>query len=595
MPQLIGFLLLLALVIFLYVMWVYLLIIISAYLFPLACVAFMGVVLFNYVKVVYQELFIGTGWTDSPAGDEPAYKQYYFRKAYPDYMLVVKKSFATNVAVVQLVLKKGSWFFQSGWVALFLWPLGITYYLVVAAGIVAAVVAYVVFGLLHLSIVIACALFIWTLAFMLWAVESVQRYWRKINIRCPHANCHKPIDLPHYLCPNCKKAMHKNLVPGSYGVHHRQCECGAWLPTLFLFGRNQLPSFCPHSECGKPLDSGSQITRNLLIPIVGAVDSGKSSYLIASMYELHQLPALGRASIAFPERKYEIVYKKDEMNFLSGIAPLKTAQESPDAFLININSGGSDRMLYIYDAAGELFHRTDSLRRQVYYEDADGVVFLIDPFSLAQLQSSLANDLKPLESQIRPSAERPQDTYDKLMQAVEQENGAGKNFSKKPLAVVLTKTDAFGIAAQIETLIPPQSPLDTDANGNQSNAVRTWLHNNGGGNLIRAMEKKFSDIAYFYCSPLGRLPDFDSNPFTPKGVLEPLSWLLKRYGVDLKNGTSTRTIAAEKTASVATYTPTVSAGGETINGAIIATLWATSVVVLVMVSVFLLASDYAPW
>jgi hypothetical protein len=101
------------------------------------------------------------------------------------------------------------------------------------------------------------------------------------------------------------------------------------------------------------------------------------------------------------------------------------------------------------------------------------------------------------------------------------------------------------------------------------------------------MEKKFSDVAYFYCSPLGRSPDSGSRPFTPKGVLEPLSWLLKNYGVDLKNGTSTKTIAAEKTSSVATYMPTVTPGGETINGPIIAVLWGMSVVVLVTVCVLL--------
>jgi hypothetical protein len=589
MAQLIGILLLICLIIFLYVMWVYLLFSIAWYVFPVACVVFIGAVLFNYVKVVYEELFIGKGWTDSPAGSEPAYKQYYFRKAYPDYLLVVEKSYLTNWAMVQVVFKKGFWFFQSGYVALALWPLGITYYLVVGAGIVAGVLSYVVFGLLHLSIVLTCAMLVWTTAFLLWSIESLQRYWRKINIRCPHAGCHKPIDLPHYKCPACGKAKHKNLVPGSYGVHHRQCECGAWLPTLFLFGRNQLPSFCPHPECGLPLDSGSQITRNLLIPIVGAVDSGKSSYLIASMYELHQLPSKGRASIAFPERKYETLYKTNERNFLTGVTAKKTVAESPDAFLLNINTGGDDRMLYMYDAAGELFHRTDSLRRQVYYDDADGVVFLIDPFSLSQLQTTLADDLKGAQPQIRPSSERPQDTYDKLMQAVEQETGAGKNFGKKPLAVVVTKTDALGIDAQIEGIIASQPPSENGSNHSESNAVRAWLNNNGGGNLIRAMEKKFGDVAYFYCSPLGRLPDTSNNPFTPKRVLDPLTWLLKDYGVDLKNGISAKSIAKVKTASAATYKPRVSAGGETVNGPMIAVLWGLSVLVLVITSLFLFA------
>jgi hypothetical protein len=591
--QVVVILLAIALVICLYIMWVVLLFNISYYLFPIASVAFIGAVLFNYVRVVYDELLIGKGWIDSPAGDQPAYKQYYFRKAYPDYQLVVKASYFKNLAMVEKIVKTGFLLFKSGWIALALWPLGITYYLIVAVGVLAGVCAYVVFGLLHLSIVLTCMGLVYTAAFVLWSYEHIQRLWQNIHPRCPHSDCHEPIDLPHYDCSECG-VRHKNLIPGSYGVRYRQCQCGAWLPTLYLFGRNRLPSFCPHPKCGKPLNSGSQITRNLLIPIAGAVDSGKTSYLISSMVELHRLANHGRASIAFPEQKYESLYKRSERNFLRGVGAAKTVEESPDAFQINVNTGGSDRLLYIYDAAGELFQRSDSLLRQVYYPDIHGLVFLIDPFSLSQLQNTLENELKNAESQIRPSAERPQDTYDKLMQVIHKRNGAGQTVSKQPLAVVVTKADALGVGTQIEEVIASQPPLENDATHTpESDAVRTWLKKNGEGNLVRAMETNFKDVAYFYCSPLGRLPDATSKPFTPKGVLDPLGWLLNKYGLDFKNGTAAKPITETKTATVTPYKARVSAPGETVNGQIIAVLWGISVLALFIVLGVILAIVYA--
>ena len=177
------------------------------------------------------------------------------------------------------------------------------------------------------------------------------------------------------------------------------------------------------------------------------------------------------------------------------------------------------------------------------------------------------------------------------MQAIEQEKGAGKNISKKPLAVVVTKADALGIDSQIEEIVASQPPLGKDATQSpESYAIRTWLEKNGEGNLIRKMDKKFKEVAYFYCSPLGRLPDASSDPFTPKGVLNPLSWLLKKYGLDFENGTASKPILEVKTAAAASYKASVTPRGETMNGKIIAVLWALSVVALFVGGLFVIAS-----
>ena len=172
-------------------MYVYLLFHVSVVLFPLGCVALIGAVLFNYVKAMYEELYVGKGWIDSPTGTEPAYKQYYFRKAYPDYQLVLKQSYFKSFGMVERIFKKGSWFFKDGVIAFFLWPIGITYYLIVAAGVVAGILAYLGFGLLHLSIVLTCVALVSVAALSLWLLNPFSCSGED-QLRCPHANCHRP-------------------------------------------------------------------------------------------------------------------------------------------------------------------------------------------------------------------------------------------------------------------------------------------------------------------------------------------------------------------------------------------------------------------
>lgn len=570
----------LILAICLYLLYLYVLFYISMILFPIGCIVFIGMTLWNYVKVVYDEMIIGKGWIDSPIGSEPAFKQYFFRKAYKDYWQVVEKSSETNLKTIEWLKDKGiKLFVNEVWWLTF--PLGLTYVAVVVVGGIAGFLSYIVFGLLHLTIVVSCAIVAISAAYILRGIEKLLMMWRRISLRCPNSNCHADISLPHYFCPSCN-VVHENLLPGSYGVSHRQCECGAWLPTLFLFGRNRLSSICPNSSCKKPLNSGIGVTRNIHIPIVGGPSAGKTNFLVASMTEIHQRADDGHANIAFTTKNDETIYKTNKNNFKSGVAAGKTVQESPDAFLFIANTGNDDCLLYIYDAAGELYNQTDKMRRQEYFTYVNGIIFLIDPFSLSQVQNNLESEFSntAVKLQVSPCEERPQDVYSKLLQTLQQEKGINRSVSNKPIAVVVTKSDAFNIAGEIEEIAKNISSDSSEKQTRESLAVRKWLEKNGEGNLIRGIEKDFRQISYFYCSPLGRLPDSGSAPFSPKNVLDPLNWLLNKYGLDFENGDNSKSIALDKTNSAAAFVPNVTTPGETSFGKIIAVSWVVSLIAM---------------
>ncbi|MEK6279163.1 MAG: SH3 domain-containing protein [Acidobacteriota bacterium] len=582
----IVYLILIVLAIVLYLFALYVLFHVALYVSPFACAAFIAVVLFNYVKALIEELVTGKGWVDSPSGSEPAFKQYYFRKALHDYWEAVKRSSAKNLEVLVWIKDRGIKLFANS----YLWitfPLAIGYAAVMAAGTLVGVLAYLVFGLVHLMIVLSCAALAIAAAYTLRGVESLLMVTHRISVKCPNGACHEDILLPYYICPNGScGARHDRLLPGDYGVINRQCKCGAWLPTLFLFGRNQLPGYCP--KCSKPLNASIGVTRNIHIPIIGGRSSGKSHFLIATLLEIYGRADAGKVSVAFPEKKYEDDYEKWSRHFATGSTVGATSDKSPDAFLVTLNSGGDNCLLYMYDPAGELFQQTDEMRSQEYFDYINGAIFLIDPFSLAKVQSQFQKELSAAKSQIKPSVVTPQNVYSNLLQILQQEKGVGSR-SPKPLAVVVTKTDAFDISDEMEALAAHQPPQEKrDKQTPESLAVRAWLEKNGEGNLIRGIERDFKNVSYFFCSPLGRLPDSSPAPFVPEGVLEPLGWLLRGV-VDFENGTPKD---ISQTWATPAYVPKVSPPGETMNGKAIAAMWGLSILILVAVSIVVAIAVY---
>lgn len=215
------------------------------------------------------------------------------------------------------------------------------------------------------------------------------------------------------------------------------------------------------------------------------------------------------------------------MAFATGAVVGKTAEYSPDAFLVNLgDASGNHALLYVYDAAGELYQQRDVLQSHQYYSYTHGILFLVDPFSLPQVRTDHQSSLTQIATQVKPSDERPQDVYDRMISTLREFSKMGKTFRKQPMAVVVTKGDAFDLATE----------LGGDGmlgNGSESSAIRQWLTSQGEGNLVRSIEHDFKLVRFFCCSALGRLPDNSNTPFSPDGVLLPLRWVLGHYGLTI--------------------------------------------------------------
>lgn len=473
--------------------------------------------LIKYGSAMFTVLVRKQGTADQVIAPEPAFKQYFFHKAWTDYKSIVelgtKASWDLLDGVIQLSYRTERYFF----------PAANMMVIGSAAGVVTGGALLAVVGLFHLTLVIAVCMVALTLAYLCRVLEYGSMLWRKIFMVCPHAGCYRRIALPIYYCPSCS-APHKQLIPGSYGTFRRRCQCGQLLPTLFLLGRNRLPSICPHEHCGRPLSTATGVARNLHIPLVGGPTAGKSSLLMATMVELAQQAAAGVIQLELPEKKDERLFAACRAAFASGQLIAKTAEYSPSAFLATlVDSRRRRAAVYAYDAAGELFQGTDHLHRQEYYSYLHGIMLVIDPYSLPQARQEEGDDLA---QPARPSSEQPEAVYGRMVETLR--GFAGKSGRlEHPLAVVLTKTDALAGSAKLQGGGTDRSRDEASA------AVKQWLEQHGAGNLVRTIHKDFADVKYFACSALGRMPGDSASPFVPVGVLRPFAWLVGHYGLHI--------------------------------------------------------------
>jgi hypothetical protein len=440
-------------------------------------------------------------------GEEPAVRQYFYRAGWAEFRTSVQRTHAHAQSESRHWLNQAAELAEGSSKPIDL-PLGAGLFVAVVAGVIAAYALFGVLILLHAIFLALCITVASIVVGVLRGAELLAMAIRRIYRICPSRDCHRRVVLPVYGYPACG-AMHWALMPGMYGAVRRRCLCGTTLPTLSIFGRGRLPAFCPHASCGKPLNEAIGTVRSLHIPVVGV--RRQDLFLTAAMLEIQRRDAV---EMKFPDRADRLAFEQAAERFTKGIAVDKTAGASPNATLVWIADAQQKKsLLYIYDAAGELYAGTTELRRQNFFTHASAVAMLVDPFSIEQFRVDRAS---ATPSATEAAAESPQNVYGRLISTLrEQHEGERIDI---PLAILLTKADILGIAHEIE--LP---------------GAREWLVRLGEGTLVLSAEHDFRDVRFFACSALGRAPSAASTEaFVPRGVMEPFQWLAEVSGVHLQ-------------------------------------------------------------
>ncbi|HWM60201.1 MAG TPA: hypothetical protein VNO83_20415 [Pseudonocardia sp.] len=332
---------------------------------------------------------------------------------------------------------------------------------------------------------------------------------RRARATCHHPGCNFRTWLPAYRCRRCAR-VHHDIRAGRLGVLSRECACGLPLPTTVLRASRQLVAICP--MCDRPLRDGAAVLTDVVLPVFGPVSAGKTRFVLAG------LVGLGRGLEAVGGELTPVGTESEQLHRLAvdvvdgRLQTTKTdADRPPVAATLRLRHDRRVTQLHLFDAAGEFSADRELNSRLTYLDHADGLVFVLDPFSVPAVAARLTGPLAGRLTAAQPARMSPAESY-RITSERLGDHQAGRD--AWPLAVAVVKADLL-------LGLPPAAGLHAAAD---SHRIRDWLIECGQDNAVLAAERDFAAVRYFLVSSM----ELDgSGRLSPAA---PLRWLLDRAG-----------------------------------------------------------------
>ncbi|MGV9352012.1 TRAFAC clade GTPase domain-containing protein [Streptomyces misionensis] len=301
---------------------------------------------------------------------------------------------------------------------------------------------------------------------------------------CP--SCFERVPYPAYDCPRptCRR-RHADIRPGTFGLFRRRCACGERIPTLLmLMSRDaRLSGHCVHEHCGRPMNPDAGHMPELILPLIGGRAAGKTQLMAAMVKSLEGAAEDGGPAIrlADPESSANQRVLNEVLEIQGHTRP--TQKTLPRAHSFVRGTGRAERLVHVFDTAGERFvsrEETDALR---YIREARTFVFVLDPMAVDAFWTRL-DATGPKVDRTLASTVDPEDVFSRSVQTVRT---MGTRLDRARLAVAISKRD---LLAGQPTLLPDR-PDDSDS-------ARAWLCEGLGlRNLVETMDLEFGEVRYF--------------------------------------------------------------------------------------------------
>jgi hypothetical protein len=406
---------------------------------------------------------------------------------------------------------------------------------------VAAFLIVLVFVLL-LGLALTGGALISGLLVLVWgAVTGLYERIHHMHPRCP--NCHEHMIQPVFICPHCER-RHTRLRPNIYGIFHHRCDCGRELATIDWLGRRQYLRRCPN--CDHVLSDPVGRATAIHIPIIGGPSAGKTHYIVAATQALiTDYAQAHHIDVTMPDAQ-------DRQDFAANVQQLNRGQQlrktqverdnNTRAYNLQIKRPRHPvpTLLYIYDGAGEYYTDQERTRQQVYLRYGSGFIMIVDPFTIERVYQQYKPRLATHGRTLAVNNDEPLSAiYERMLETLETLGDYSQEQGKRiphPIAVVLTKADAFDLEDQIGIPAAMREIQQTDGHLTPDDAidavVRRFLTRHGEGNFVRNLQTQFETVRFFSCSSTGRMVNpTNHSPFRPVRILDPLLWLMAQNRV----------------------------------------------------------------
>jgi hypothetical protein len=291
---------------------------------------------------------------------------------------------------------------------------------------------------------------------------------------------------------------------------------------------------CP--ECHNPLPGAYCETPGKIVALVGAKNSGKSTYIAVLLHELsHRIGAeLGTALVACDDRTIER-YKRDfhrplfgDRRLLPATASAVTTPRDPLVYLLTrtrqrrMRQEDMSLTLVLFDTAGEDLRSRDVTDLHLrYLAAADAIIFLVDPLELKAGGGDPDGEPINVIARVTELLHTGRDTPHGRRLPV-------------PAAVALTKIDALPLDGALQRNRALRAALDLNDREAVHEQVRALLYDWQAGELDRYLGHEYADYGLFGVSALGGVPRegaVGTGGIRPYRVEDPLLWLLHQFGM----------------------------------------------------------------
>ena len=397
--------------------------------------------------------------------------------------------------------------------------------------------------------------------------EAIHNKLHHISQVCNH--CHERFSDPVYICPKCG-ARHAHLVPNQYGAFHHTCTCGVKLACSYLVVKNprkDMQGLCPNClRSGREETVTGADSRTICIPVIGARSSGKTSLITAYANEVIEKRArLNKLTTEFYDETDRQLYSDMTKSYSSGVVKQTLVQKDKDkesAFSFSFYLKGSglkpNRLIQLYDIAGESFTKNEFNERQSQFNHCDGIVLVIDPMSLQQAEGEYSDQLVAADkgTSCPENLQTVQQALLNIMNEVNDDSRSNKK-SRIPLAVVLNKIDeAPGLQERLgEDVAKTLRRKDTENKfADDYDAMdflcRQFFTDMDEEGFVKNIESSFSNGRFFAVSAIGHSAGVGSESFEPRNVDLVMDWIMDQSDARLAKAMGCATFSKAKLPSI---------------------------------------------
>lgn len=464
---------------------------------------------------------------------QPAKKSYFFDKGYKDLRNTIKGAWQRNFASIgehrnNISVSKGVDSSKVYYFKLILNLVAIIGILIIGSTIT------LVLSAINIAILMVSMVIVYTGFTIIWTTDRAYLLRKKIFTACHE--CKEQSLIPIYICPNCKE-KHTNLTPGVYGILKRTCNCGAILGSTFFNGRRDLGSICHNCwNEGRVTYLNNKETVPICIPIVGGRSVGKTAFITAFSKDFIENIAPAKSwKIEHYSKDKSDIYKQIIQDYKTGMVRLTNRPQDVNvassvsfSFFIKGDEFKPERLVHVYDIAGEVFTDNSENEVQKQYEYCHGIVLMIDPFSIPSVRYKSERYLMPEDIAGIGNADINGITNSFLNKLREVTGLTDRKMLSVPLAVVISKADSAELFNElgVNTLMKSDPDKYNNAMDVQDYLCRNFLKDNGMESFLNTINIRFKNNRFFVCSAIGHTRD--KGVYKPKGVMEPMEWLFRQ-------------------------------------------------------------------